>query len=157
MLSVVVQPTITAGAYAAGDAVGGVLTFDCSGLDGARAKTGVIKEAFILDDDAAPDSAALTLHLFTDSAMAVADNAAFSVSNTDLLAGKYLGSITLGASYAATRLGSEANALLANTTGLETFVKLDTDLKFYGQLVTEATPTFNATDQLIVGATVVEY
>lgn len=148
------KPTLDTNAYGAGDAVGGLLTFDF-GRTGLH--TIVLKKAEILDDLASPDSADLVLHLFTDPAMAKTDNAAFTVSNADVLAGKYIGSVTFAAAdYAATALGDQANAVLAVKDSLNMLIPLTNGGKIYGQLQAVGTPTFAAT-QLVVRGHFAEY
>ncbi len=74
-------PTITAGAYSAGDAVGGLLTF----ANMARASGGTIMVHTVIITDLADVKAALTLVLFDRTFTATSDNAAFDPSDADLL------------------------------------------------------------------------
>lgn len=136
-------PTLDTDAYTAGDACGGLLTFDLGRA--FSTDTVLLQRAELLDDAASPDSADVDLHLFTDPAMAVADDAAFTVSQADYLAGKYLGKINFAtADYAATAVGTNASAVLAVKDELARLIPL-TNGKVYGQLVCNATPTFAAT------------
>ena len=134
-------PTLDTSIYAAGDACGGLLTFDL----GLGFKTALIKKAELLDDVVSPDSADMELHLFTDPTMVVADQAAFAVSRANYIAGKYVGKISFAsADYAATPIGTNAGAVLNIQDDLNMLVPL-TSGKIYGQLVCTATPTFAAT------------
>ena len=73
-------PTITAGAYAAGDAVGGLLTF--SAVNGFTGKPIVIESAIITDKG--DQNATLNLLLFDRTFTADADNAVFDPEDADL-------------------------------------------------------------------------
>jgi hypothetical protein len=139
MIIVGQTPTLDTNAYSAGDACGGLLTFD---LGKVGARTVLLKRAELLDDASSPDSADMDLHLFTDATMVVADDAAFTVSAANFLAGKYLGKINF-ATYAATVVGTEANAVLAIQNNIDRLIPLQQG-KVYGQLVCTATPTFAA-------------
>ena len=145
-------PTLDTDAYTAGDACGELLTFDVG-----PSRTCVIKKAEVLDDGASPVSAAMVLHIFNDGALAVADDAAFSVTQANFTAGKYIGSIAIGSSdYADTPLGDNASAKLASIADVDMFVPT-VQGKFYGQLVCTGTPTFAAADELAVLLHVAEY
>lgn len=78
---VVATPTITAGAYSALDAVGGMLTF--TGLFKAQ-NAGAALVGMVITD-LAKQNAGLVLVLFNQTFTATADNAAFDVSDTDIL------------------------------------------------------------------------
>jgi hypothetical protein len=140
-------PTITAGAYAAGDAIGGLLTFDIG--DGSSIKTALLKYLTLVDNAASPVSADVDLHLFTDSTMAVADNAPLTFSTANVAAGKYLGKINfVAADYALVEMAtSGAKACTYNTVDRLLPV---TNGKIYGQLQANATPTYGSTTQLIL-------
>jgi hypothetical protein len=74
-----VHPTITAGAYSAGDAVGGAMKFLVTSPGGG----GMIERVKVLD--AGNQKAALTLYIFrADLVTPVADNGAFAVVIADL-------------------------------------------------------------------------
>lgn len=73
-------PTITAGAYTALDAVGGLLTF----TEMARQSGGTVLIHTITITDLADVKAALTLVLFDRTFTATSDNAAFDVADADL-------------------------------------------------------------------------
>lgn len=133
-------PTLDTNAYSAGDAAGGMLTFDF-GRTGFN--TVLLKRAELLDDAAAPDSADMSLHLFTDPTLAVADQAAFSVTQDEYNDGMYLGAIDF-TSYAATPAGTNAAAVVAIRDAIDRLLPV-TNGKIYGQLVCNGTPTFAAT------------
>lgn len=86
-----VKPTITAGAYSANDAVGGVMTFPVG--NGPR-RSGIIAGATLIDCDA--EGAALNLFLFSHNITSVADNAAFDPTDAEML--RCIGVISFGAS-----------------------------------------------------------
>jgi hypothetical protein len=131
-------PTITAGAYTAGDAVGGLLTF----TNAARiaAGGGVIKDVVIIDD--AGQDAELELWLFDQTFTAIADNAAWAPSEADLE--NVIAVIsTADGSYFAAGTPSVCPVEVARR-----YDCIGTDL--FGQLVTRGTPTYVATDDLTV-------
>ena len=78
---VVVTPTISAGAYSALDAVGGLLTF--TGLFKEQSAGGINLRMVITDKS--KQSKGLALILFNQTFTATADNAAFDPSDADLL------------------------------------------------------------------------
>lgn len=134
-------PTITAGAYSAGDAVGGLLTF----ANAARVAGGggVIKGVLIIDD--AGQDAELELWLFNQTFTAMADNAAWAPSEADLE--NWIGTISTEES---------TNGWLAagtpSTIDIEVSRRYDlTGTSIFGQLVNPSdTPTYVATDDLTV-------
>lgn len=73
-------PTITAGAYTALDAVGGLLTF----ANVARVSGGTVMIHSVTVTDLADVKAALTLVLFDRTFTATSDNDAFDVADADL-------------------------------------------------------------------------
>lgn len=129
-------PTITAGAYAAGDAVGGLLTF----ANAARSQhTGVV--ATVVVSDLAAQGVNLDLVLFGAVFTPTADNAPFSPSDADLL--NCIGVVPITAHYAfATNGISEAR-----NVGLWFESQSET---IYGQLVTRGAPTYASTSDLRV-------
>lgn len=138
-------PTLDTDAYSAGDAVGGLLTFN-AGAIGSR--TMILKRAELMDDAASPDSADMDLHLFSLSSMAVADDAAFSVSAANFLAGNYLGKINFS-SYSATVVGTNAAGVLSIQDNLDRLIPFQRG-RVYGQLVCNGTPTFLATQLTVL-------
>jgi hypothetical protein len=138
--TIVQQPTVTAGAYSAGDAVGGLLTF----ANAARVSGGggVIKSVVIIDD--AGQDAELELWLFDRTFTAMADNAAWAPSEADLE--NLVGVISTADS---------ARGWMA--AGTPSVITIDVATRFdlngtslFGQLVTRGTPTFAATDDVTV-------
>jgi len=91
-ISIAVAPTITAGAYSAGDAVGEMMTFPDAVL-GAGEK-GKIKSVVLVDknDDVLAD---LEVWLFDSDPSSVADNAQFDISDANML--KCVGIIKIAA------------------------------------------------------------
>jgi len=129
-------PVVTAGAYAAGDAVGGLLTF----VDAARISGdgGVIKDMLIIDD--AGQDAEMELWLFDSPFTAMVDNAAWAPSEADLR--KLVAIISTGD-------GAWFDAGTPSVARVEAAQRYDcTGLDLFGQLVTRGTPTFAATDDV---------
>lgn len=133
-------PTVTAGAYAAGDAVGGLLTF----ADAARVagRGGVITSLVIVDD--AGQDVELELWLFNQAFTAIDDNDAWEPSEADL---ENLVAV----------LSTEESSQGWLAAGTPSIVDVEVARRYdcaatalYGQLVTRGTPTFAATDDLTV-------
>lgn len=131
-------PAVTAGAYAANDAVGGLLTFANATRNSGGG--GVVKDVIILDD--AGQDAALELWLFSETFTAIADNAAFDISQADL---RNLVAIVATADGAYFASGTES---AARVEASQRYDLLGTSL--FGQLVTRGTPTYVATDDVTV-------
>jgi len=139
-------PIITAGAYAAGDAVGGLLTF----ANAVRAAGGqaVITKVVITDD--AAQRVALDLVLFDRTFTATADNAPFDPSDADLA--NCIGYIDTAATDYANFVD---NAVAAKLSGLRMpFPIALNGTSLFGQLVTRGAPTYAATDDLTVKLTI---
>jgi len=131
-------PTVTAGAYAANDAVGGLLTFANAARESGGG--GVVKDVIILDD--AGQDAAMELWLFNATFVAMADNALWAPSEADLRKLVAIISTTDGAWFAA---GTPSAARV------EVSQRYDlAGTSLFGQLVTRGTPTFAATDDISV-------
>ena len=132
-------PTISASTiYAAGDAVGGLLTF----VNAARVSAGggVIKSMIIVDDD--QEAGALELWLFNQTFTATADNAAFDPSEADLE--NLVGVIT-------TNDGTWFDTANQSVADVEASRRYDlTGTSLFGQLVTRGTQTYTAVDDLTV-------
>ena len=131
-------PTVTTGAYTAGDAVGGLLTF----ANAARVSGGggVVKDLIILDD--AGQDVELELWIFDSTFTAMADNAAWAPSEADLR--KLVGIIS-------TSDGAWFAAGTPSAARVEASQRYDlTGTSMFGQLVTRETPTFAATDDISV-------
>ena len=137
-ITITQTPAVTAGAYSANDAVGGLLTF----ANAARVSCGggVIKDVVIIDD--AGQDAELELWLFDTTITAVGDNAAFAQTEAELHTLVTIVKSTDGA-WCASGTPS-ANAI-------EVARRYDcTGTSLFGQLVTRGTPSFSATDDVTV-------
>lgn len=131
------SPTITTTAYAAGDAVGGLLTF--KGVD----PRGLLHSVSVTDADQV--AKAMDLVVFHQPFSPTADNAAFTVSSSDQ--GKLVAVISIAqAQYA--HLGNVSMAVI-NQLGVP-FVCPDENAQLYGQLVARDAMTFTNSDALRV-------
>lgn len=140
--SIRVAPTVTAGAYSAGDVVGGVLTF----ADAARASGGCGMIQSVVVTDRGNVGSALKLILFSGSpSSAIADNGAFAWGTDDADMAKYQGEIDI-ASTDYTTLATKKVATIPNVGLL--YACDATSL--YGYLVCSGTPTYAATTDLAV-------
>lgn len=137
LLEVTSAPTITAGAYSAGDVVGGLLTFTLQSGSGVF----LLKSVRIVDDD--NEKAASHLYLFNSEPTTIADNGAFAPTVADLK--KMVANIAIAAADFST-LNSNAVALIEDLTAM---FKSDTG-KVYGYLVCDATPTYTAVTDLSI-------
>ena len=136
--SISLTPTITDGAYAANDAVGGLLTFaDAATVIGGG---GVIKDLKIIDD--AGQDAELELWLFNATFTAMADNDPWDPSQADLRKLVAIISTASGSWFAA---GTESAA------EIEVSKRYDlVGTSLFGQLVNRGTPTFVTVDDVTV-------
>jgi len=134
--TIALTPTVTAGVYVAGDAVGGLLTF----ANAARATDGggVIKDIIIVDD--AGQDAQLELWLFDQTFVAMVDNAPWAPAEADLE--NLIAILSVAASdYKAAGTPSAA--------AVEVSQRYDcVGTSLFGQLVTRGTPTYVATDDV---------
>lgn len=132
-ISAVVQPTVTAGAYAAGDVIGGKLTFSF-GTDVTRV---TIRQARVTE--AGTGAPAGVLWLFNADPTTIADNAAFAPVIADLR--KAVARISVSSFTSVNSLGialvDNVNVSAPVTSGV-----------LYGYYVCTATPTLGATDAL---------
>ena len=135
--SILQTPAVTAGAYSANDTVGGLLTFAFAANSG---KGGVIKDVIIIDD--AGQDSVMELWLFSETFTAIADNAAWDISQADSRKLVAIISTSNGAWYAT---GTESVAMIECS---QRYDLAGTSL--FGQLVTRGTPTFAATDDVTV-------
>ena len=133
-------PTVTAGAYSANDAVGGLLTFANAGR--VATGSGIIKSVLILDD--AGQDVELELWLFDATFTAMSDNAGWAPSEADLRKLVAIISTEDGAWFAA---GTPSAARIETSQGYN-LAAAGTSL--FGQLVTRGTPTYAATDDVTV-------
>ena len=131
-------PTVTAGAYSANDAVGGLLTF----TNAARVSGGggVIKSVVFIDD--AGQDVALELWLFDTTITAIADNAAWALTEAQLHTCVAVISTTDGTWRAS---GTPSVCDVDVSRGYTC-----TGTNLFGQIVTRGTPTFAATDDVTV-------
>ena len=132
-------PTISAAAiYAAGDCVGGLMTF--AGAARVAGGSGVIKNVMINDDDG--EDAALELWLFTETVTVPGDNAAWAPSEADLR--KLICVIpSSDGAYFAAGTPSACDIECARSYNV-------TATSLFGQLVTRGAPTYTATDDISV-------
>jgi len=133
-------PTVTAGAYVANDAVGGLLTF----ANAARVSGGggVIKTVVIVDD--AGQDVEMELWLFNQTFTAMVDNAPWAPAEADLE--NLVGVIS-----------TEDSAQGWLDAGTPSTITIDVATRYdlagtslFGQLVTRGAPTFAATDDISV-------
>ena len=131
-------PTITAGAYSAGDAVGGLLTFDIIQNHNIG---GIIKSVVITDK--AKQSVEFDLVLFNQTFTPTADNAAFDVSDADLLNCVGVANIPTTAymDFVDNSVAIVGNLFVSAKSA-------DDNGKLYGQLITRGTPTYASTSDL---------
>jgi len=137
-------PTITAGIYSAGDAVGGLLTF--ANAVSVYKGDGKIVKIVVIDD--AMQNANLILHLFDRTFTAMADNAAWSPSDADMQ--NSIGHVEIAvADYQAGVNNSHATVLVDMG-----FALVSGGTSLFGQLECVATPTYVATDDLTIKVTI---
>ena len=133
-------PTVTAGAYTAGDVVGGLFTF----ANAARVSGygGVLKNVLIVDD--AGQDAELELWLFNQTFTAIADNGAWAPAEADLEnLIMVVSTEDSGQGWLAAGTPSACDIEVSRRYTL-------TGTSLFGQLVTRGTPTFAATDDVTV-------
>lgn len=141
-------PTITAGAYSAGDAVGGKLTFTgCT-------DTGLIHNLTLID--LSEQAVELNLVLFNADFTATADNAAFDVTSGE--EADIIGVINI----ATTDYEDIGGLKVATVKGLSLpFELTETDStkrgRIYGQLVAVGAPTYVSTSDLTAKLAVLPY
>lgn len=145
---ITITPTVTAGAYSANNAVGGLLTFTSRMF--TPNKTGVLLSISIVD--AASQNAALELVLFDRSFTATADNDAFAPSDADLA--NCLGVIPIAAGDYYTFSSNSVATIRSVGLGVKSAGTTHGDLAIYGQLVTRGTPTYATTSDIDVVLTI---
>ena len=139
-------PTITAGAYSALDAVGSKMEFKdvCT----PYSNTAKIVQAYI--KDAAKQDALLYLVLFDRDFTETADNAAFAVSDADLLNIVCVLEFAV-ADYIDFSANSMAQLSTENVVVRHPFTLIEGGTSLFGQLfVKTLTPTYVATNDLCV-------
>jgi hypothetical protein len=143
---VTAAPVIVPAAYASGDAIGGLLTFEdvCSPFEPSfRIVSGLLS-------DNAKQSALVRLVLFDRAFTPTTDNSPFDPSDADLL--NCIGYVAWAAAdYAAfndnsfAQKGGDLGALLGITGRL-----VDGGTSLFGQLVSYGTPTYVAADDVTI-------
>ncbi len=148
------NPTVTAGAYTAADAVGGLLTFE--GALKNDKKSGVVLSITIQDN--ASQESALDLVLFNQSFTATADNAAFAPSDADLV--NCLGIISIlstdYSTFSTNSIATLRNVGMGVKSVNETGGVQGGDGSIYGQLVARGTPTYVAVTDLSITLTILQ-
>lgn len=142
-------PTITAGAYTAGDAIGGLLTF-ANAVRGSGRSRATITNVTIVDD--AKQSAPIDLVFFNQTFTATADNAAFDPTDADMQ--NCIGYIDVAATDYAE---FNDNGVAAKSSGLRmpfSFELVDGGTSLFAQAVIRNADTFTATDDLTIKITV---
>ena len=138
-------PTITAGAYSAGDAVGGLLTF--ANAASVYKGDGRITKVVIIDD--AKQAAHLVLALFDRTFTPTADNGAWDPSDADNQ--NCIGTIDIPAA----NYGPGADNNVAYVECDFDFVLVSGGTSLFGQLyLVTSTPTYAAVDDITVVITV---
>jgi len=136
--TIVVTPTVTAGAYTAGDCVGGVLTF----ANAARVAGGggIVKSLLLIDD--AGQNSEMELWLFSAAFTSPGDNAPWVATEVELHTLVGIVSTGTGIWYATGTPG------VARVEASQRYDLAATSL--FGQLITRDTPTFAATDDITI-------
>lgn len=137
-------PTITAGAYTLGSAVGGLLTF--SNAVTASGGRGQVTHLALLDK--ARQHSPLELVLFDHTFTATADQSAFNPSSSDMA--YCIGAVAVNPE-GYTRYSAQS---LATVLGLALRFVANGSAHLYGQLVCRGTPVFTSTSDLILRLTI---
>ena len=149
MKDIHVTPAITAGAYSALDAVGGLMEFEDARTSFSR--TGCICQAHITDKG--KQNALLYLVLFNQTFTPTADNAAFAVSDADLL--NVVAVIEFAvANYASFNANSYVSMGFLGVSVELPFALKKGGTSLFGQLfVKTSTPTYTSTSQRMLPRT----
>lgn len=143
LLQLEVTPTVTAGAYSAGQQVGGLQTLDRPCIDQNR--FAMLAALCIIDK--ANQKAAFTIFLFNDAPTVGSDNAAVNISSADLVS-KCQGFITIASGDWQT-CKAATNAVAFKSFSDVTFIRsLNVNAKIYAVPVTTGTPTYASTSDL---------
>jgi len=145
-VEIILQPTITAGVYAAGDALGGLLNFaNAARLAGSG---GTITKIVIVDDDS--QLAPVDVVFFDRTFTATADNAPFDPTDADLE--NCIGYVNV----AATDYGAfNDNSVAVKCSGLQMpFDYVLNGTSLFAQMVVRSGPTYASTSSLTVKITV---
>ena len=141
---IAVKPTITAGAYGAADALGGLLEFT-----NAVAESGIggkIISAHIVDDAGQSGGNAIVLFLFNQTFTPTADNDVIAISEADME--NTLGHLKFDSANAQAPGAAQPIHLYTEKGVDHDFVLVGTSL--FGQLSCLGTPTYPATDDITV-------
>lgn len=139
--SVRLEPAVTAGAYAAGDCVGGLLQFP--NMAPTAGQGGLLTDAVLVDD--AGQDAEMELWLFVRPFTSPGDNNAFGgIAEDDL---EHLVGI-ISTADGTWRAAGTPSAVHLENVNIRYILPAGTTL--YGQLVTRGTPTFVAVDDVSV-------
>lgn len=133
-------PTITAGAYTSGKALGGLLTFSDIGLAGF----GTLLSVAILDKG--NQKAAIDLLLFNQSFTATANGSTIAISAGDFA--NMIGIVSVATADYVT-VGNSANAIATKANVILPIIA-GADNNIYGQLVCRGTPTYASTSDITV-------
>lgn len=141
-IEIVVQPTITAGPYTAGDALGGRIELPYAVLE--QGGSGVITKITVVDD--ANQRVPMDFVFFNQAFTATVDNAPFAPSVADLE--NCLGFVDF--------LGTDYSQFTANAVGSKAsgtrmpfeFSLAAANMTLYGQAVNRGTPTFVGVNNL---------
>lgn len=139
-------PTISTTAYAAKDAIGGVLTFSAA----ARYAGGAVRIEAVQLVDKGQQMSAIDLVLFDRTVTAPTDNAAFDPTDTEL--GYVVGRIPISPGHYAD-LSDNAVATV-NNVGI---VAMLNGADLFGVLVARETPTYTSTGDIVVTVTVTRF
>ncbi len=149
VVTIAVTPTISAaGIYVSGDALGGLLTF--ANVVRAPGRGGVVTKIVVIDDD--QELAPVDLVFFDQTFTAIADNAPFDPSDADMQ--NCIGFIDVAATDYA---DFTDNSVATKTSGLRMpfdFQLVAAGTSLFAQMVVRATPTYTATDDLMVKVTI---
>lgn len=143
IITVVQTPTITAGAYTSGKALGGLLTFT------DLVPGGFSKLLNLAITDKGNQKSAVDLMLFNQTFTPTADAATLAISSADLL--NCLGVISIAqADYVS--LAASTNAIATKLQAMGLIGASNNNI--YGQLVSRGTPTYVSTSDIQVRMTV---
>lgn len=142
--SVVVTPTITAGAYSAGDALGDEMVIDPKMIYLSERDAYVLQGVTIVDKGSQDD--ALDLVFFDSSVTPAADNAAADFTDA-ALAANCIGVVSIAAASYATLADNSVGSTY--DIGLPLKVADGGDGKIYCYAVTRGTPTYTSTSDLV--------
>ncbi len=152
VVGTVLTPTIDTAAYATGDRVGSVITIPAALASG---RAGQLVGATLVDK--AKQKATLELWIFKASPTLVgADNAAFDITDANLLTAAFVGIIDFtAASYADTSSNSVCVGTVRGTPGGNYVTSGSANL--FGVFVSRGTPTYASTTDLVLDIEVTQF